>query len=151
MIYDTTNLENPKELSKIIVKGKSEFILWNFDHHAFTIDEKHKRFFIPVKRKYYWRNGEGFIEVFKGGNKIKTLIIPNSSIEYVLVVNYNATSLTLNKTLKHDNVRRTLYINNFVYTISKDKIKKWTRDNLEFVKWIKIGEKVDEWWPIKGI
>lgn len=150
-LYDTTNLENPKELSKIIVKGKSDFTSWNFDHHAFTIDEKHKRFFIPVKRKYYWRNEEGFIEVFKGDNKIKTLIIPNSSIEYVLVVNYNATSLILNKTLKHDNVRRTLYINNFVYTISKDKIKKWTRNNLEFVKWIKIGEKVDEWWPIKGI
>lgn len=88
-LFDVSNPENPKELSKYILdEGWSEILK---THHAFLIDKKNQIFFLPAS---------------KGG----------------YIFSYKNDLLKLEKAISQSSVKRALYINDYLYIISDNKI-----------------------------
>ncbi len=122
--YNVSIPENPSIISTIIIGDKYTYGYSPIfhDYHAFTIDTLHKYFLVPI---YFYKVYRAY-----GSNATNGL--------YVMTYSSNGT-ISLKGVIEGDEVTRGLYIENYIYAISRDKIIVANATTLEIVKIIELG------------
>ncbi|MET1159637.1 MAG: beta-propeller domain-containing protein [Thermoprotei archaeon] len=109
-LYDVSDPPRIEEASKLLIENGWSTIF--HDHHAFTLDPMHTRFYIPVT--IGWTH------------------------QGIAVISYTNNSLKLEKVINHPNALRTLYVGDKLYTISYSEAKVHQIDTLEYLKTIEL-------------
>ena len=117
-LYDVSDPTSIKEVSTIKIKYAWTPVFNN--HHAFTIDTRYNRFYIPVTT---WYKGS-----YRG----------------IAVITYTNNTLELVKILGHESAMRTIYVNEKLYTISHHQVKVYDRETLELLKTINLEQVGEE-------
>ena len=129
-LFDVTNVQNPKEISKYEVKQGWSDSNALYDHKAFLFNKEKSLLVIPVS---HTEHIAGEYRYWQGA--------------YVFKVNLNGISLrgeishSENDTKNYyygQDIQRSLYIGNVLYTISLSKLKANNLDNLESINSVKL-------------
>jgi len=137
-LFDVSDFENPKEISKYEIGAEwSEKYRWSNsealnDHKAFLFDKEKELLVIPVSYTRYFGEGYDDREYWQGA----------------YVFNINLDGIDLKGRVSHfegnetwnSNVRRSLYMDDVLYTISNFKIKANELSDLSFVREVEIGD-----------
>ena len=135
-LFDVTDVNNPEQLSKFEVNDEfGDRIVYSnseatYDHKAFLFDKEKELLVIPVSYSSYNINNNW--EYWQGAYLFKI----------------NLEGIELRKKITHfegednwgDNVRRSLYMDNVLYTISNYKIKATDLLNLIQINELKLSE-----------
>jgi len=138
-LFDVSDFENPKEISKYEIGAEwSEKYRWSDsealnEHKAFLFDKEKELLVIPVSCTRYFGEGYGDREYWQGA--------------YVFKINLNEIDLKGrvshfegNESYWNSNVRRSLYMDDVLYTISNFKVKANELSDLSFVSGVEIGD-----------
>lgn len=118
-LFDVSDVSNPTEISKYIIGERGTYSEALYDHKAFLFDKDKELLVIPV-REY----GDNYKETYQGA------YVFNVDLENGFVLKGTVTHV--NETAKEEDewyyewnaeVRRSLYIDNILYTLSNKMIK----------------------------
>ncbi len=128
-LFDISDVSNPKEISKYIIgeRGTDSYALR--DHKAFLFSRSKKLLVIPVRlaeggRWNAWQGAYAFSLDLDNGFVLKGRVTHSNKTEWY----YSS------------QIKRSLYIDNILYTISGRKIMMHDLDNLEAVNSIELPE-----------
>jgi inhibitor of cysteine peptidase len=131
-LFDVTNVTAPTETAKYVVQADWSDSTVLMDHKAFLFDKPKQLLALPVSTSWIWVNGEK--EYYSKGFWQGAYVF-NVSLEQ---------GFTLKGNITHQNgadqfesglqVKRILYIDNVLYTISDKKIKINSLENLDEIK-----------------
>jgi len=155
-LFDVSDVANPKELHKVVIgdRGTDSYALQ--DHKAFLFDREKELLVLPVQlavipeeRKTQQRN-QDWPEygdfVFQGA------YVYNLSLENGFQLKGRITHVSSDDSFKKsgyyyyndwESVKRSLFIDNVLYTISDGKILANSLSDLSLIKEVKLGEKPD--------
>ncbi len=149
-IFDVTDVENPKELHKVIIgdRGTDSYVL--HDHKAFLFDRNKNLLVIPIllaeikgDKEELPRNTYGDY-VFQGAY-VYDITLENGFDLKGRITHYDEGDETFLKSGYYyfgdeHSVKRSLYIDDILYTISGKKIKLNDLSDLEEIKELVFGE-----------
>ncbi len=141
-LFDVTDVENPKEISKYIIGGRGTSSEALTDHKAFLFSKEKNLLVIPVTTydnyRYNWNGAYVFSVDLENGFQLKGKIThENESInksEYY----YDWQS----------NVRRSLYMENTLYTISQKMIKANSLDDMNEISEVVLSTTEEKFYPL---
>jgi len=152
-LYDVSDLENPKELSKVLIEGNSQLAnVWNVDYKAFLYDKRKQLIFFPVRTLKY-RCYYPIPPILKPPiviqENVKAEVVPPikcffdyAKLDRVVVIKINGNKLEKVAELYHADVSRELYIGNYIYTISPWEVKAWNESDWKLVKNLELEKPV---------
>ncbi|MEM5834798.1 MAG: beta-propeller domain-containing protein [Candidatus Aenigmatarchaeota archaeon] len=115
--FDVSDFSNPKEVSKIVIGGKGSYTLASFDHKTFLFSKSKNLLVIPVSV------AEDYIQKWQGA------YVFNVSLEGI---NERGRIAHTEKPYDYEyEVKRALYIDDILYTISNKMIKMNNLEKLE--------------------
>lgn len=140
-LFDIIDFENPKELSKYLIGGRGTYSEALTDHKAFLFSKEKNLLVIPVTIYEEWNykfNGADVFSVdLQNGFQLRGSITHENESEKKTEYYYPDWQST---------IRRSLYIEDTLYTISANLIKMNRLDDLAEIKNIKLP-----YWPEKKI
>ncbi|KUK49784.1 MAG: Beta propeller domain-containing protein [Parcubacteria bacterium 33_209] len=142
-LFDVSDPANPKEISKYIVDQEGSDSLALRDHHAFLFSRSKNLLFLPVSyyqervqtKNGFWENNLGgawqgayvFGISLKNGISLKGRV--NHSEEKAVEEQYP---------YYENGIKRSLYINDVLYTVSEHMLKASSLENLKVIKEIDL-------------
>ena len=145
-LFDVSDVENPKEISKYVIGDRGTDTPVLYDHKALLFDKNRNLLVIPVlvaeinEEEY----PEGVPPYVQGEYTWQGAYVFNISLEEGIVLRgkithiENETTSTIHYWYSPYMVKRALYIGNILYTISDKKIKMNSLDTLEEINEIKL-------------
>ncbi len=133
-LFDVTDVTAPAETAKYVVQAdwSDSTVLW--DHKAFLFDKPKQLLALPVSTSRVWVDGRPYIEGFWQG-----AIIFDVSLEHGFTLRGNITHQNSADQLESGfEVKRILYIENVLYTISDKKIKMNHLETLQEINELEI-------------
>ncbi len=151
-VFDVTNVSKPKEMHKIIIgdRGTESYVLR--DHKAFLYDIKKDLLVIPIllaeidKEKRYNQNRQ--LNIY-GDYVFQGAYVYNLTLENGFKLKGRITHLEDNETFdmsgyyyrnSGDSIKRSLYIDDILYTISDNKIIANSLNRLDLLKTIVLSK-----------
>lgn len=134
-LYNVADVANPKEIDRFLIGNWSTTpVLW--DHKAFLFDKEKQVLALPisiswmetVKEREYYSKG------FWQGAYIFNMSLNSFKLKGSIIHQENATLVE-----GDFEVKRILFINNVLYTVSNAKVKLNSMEDLAFIKEIKLG------------
>jgi inhibitor of cysteine peptidase len=129
-LFDVTNVTAPTEITKYIVQAywSDSTVLW--DHKAFLFDKSKQLLALPVSISGDWYDTKGF---WQGA------YVFNVSLEQDFTLKGNITHQSGADEFESGlQVKRILYIDNVLYTISDKKIKMNNLENLDLINEVNL-------------
>ena len=150
-IFDVTDVKNPKEMHKVVIgdRGTDSYVL--HDHKAFLFDRDKNLLVIPIllaEMAEYQKSGERRSwehgnYVFQGAY-VYDVTLENGFDLKGRITHYDDDQVFLKSGYYYFDdeysVKRSLYIDNVLYTVSGKKIKLNDLDNLSEIKELVFGE-----------
>ena len=150
--FDVSDVENPKEMHKIVIgdRGTDSYAL--YDHKAFLYDKQRSLLVIPVllaeidDEDKFTRDEWGSSPIY-GDYKFQGAYVYDLTLENGFNLEGRVTHLDDNETFLKSgyyyyddgsSVKRALYIGDYLYTISDKKILVNSLDGLELVKEVEL-------------
>ncbi len=147
-LFDVSDLEKPKELSKLIIGDRGSSTPADYDHKAVLFDKRNNLLVVPISvseidpEKYpkgvdEWSYGE---HVFQGAYVIE---VTEDDLDQVgRITHYEDEDFEKSGYYyRYDkSIQRSLYINDVIYTLSQSKIKANTLSDLEEVSEVVLKE-----------
>lgn len=145
-LFDVSDPANPKELSKYIVDEEGSDSLALRDHHAFLFSRSKNLLVLPVsfyQEQFQIKNGfwENNISGIWQGAYVFGINLKNG-ISLKGKVNHSeekAVDVYVQNPYCENGIKRSLYINNVLYTVSEHTVKASSLDNLKVLKEIDLG------------
>ncbi|MCF6137401.1 beta-propeller domain-containing protein [Pseudalkalibacillus berkeleyi] len=133
-MFDVTDMENPKEKFTEIIEGRGTFSPLNYDHKALLFNKNKNLFAFPVQ--IYQSNNYGTNEFeFQGA------LVYNLSLERGFHLKRKISHSTKDQDYRSytdDEIRRLVYINDTLYTVSNHKITAHEMGSYQKISEIKI-------------
>ncbi|MEE9323202.1 MAG: beta-propeller domain-containing protein, partial [Candidatus Aenigmarchaeota archaeon] len=141
-LFDVTDVGNPKEISKYVIGGKGSHSYALQDHKAFLFNKNKELLVIPA-RVSDWSEDKGWRDVkYTDGAQVFKINLEDGFVFKGEVTHQeNETQEEEYYYPRYDkSVKRSLYIDNVLYTLSEDKIKLNSLDDLSGIKDLIFGE-----------
>lgn len=119
-LFDVSDFENPREIDKYIVEGDYSYTEVQYDHKAFLFDKQRNLLVLPVSYSYYASN-RGDYENWQGA--FIFYINENGLTKRGQITHYEPEEDDRGYYYWYPGVRRSLYMDDVLYTISGSKIK----------------------------
>ena len=145
-LFDVSNVNDPKEVTKYLIEGDWTDSQALYDPKAFLFDKEKQLLVIPVSITNYGQIDiqEGETVTQQGGFWQGVYIFNSSTEEFtrrgVITHTENTTDTTTYYWIEPENiVNRTIYINEYIYTISNLKVKINNLETLAFVEQVELS------------
>ncbi|HAG10982.1 MAG TPA: hypothetical protein DCK76_06280 [Desulfotomaculum sp.] len=143
-LFDVSDPANPKEISKYIIDQEGSDSLALKDHHAFLFSRSKNLLVLPVsfyQEQVQTKNGfwEDILSDAWQGAYVFGISIKNG-ISLKGRVNHSEEKIINEQNTYYENgIKRSLYINDVLYTVSEHMVKASSLENLKVLKEIDLG------------
>lgn len=133
-LFDVSDVENPKEISKYIIGGRGTYSEALNDHKAFLFSKQKNLLVIPATiyddYRYSWNGAYAFSLTLENGFELKGNVSHENESTNKPEYYYSWQS----------NIRRSIYMDNTLYTISEKMIKANSLENLQEISKLQLSE-----------
>ncbi len=139
-LFDVSDVENPVEISKYVIGGRGSYSYALYDHKAFLFDRDKEILVIPA-RVSDWDEGDEWRDVkYSDGAQVFRINLDDGFVFRGEITHQEEEPQEDYYYPRYDHsVKRSLYIDDVLYTMSEGKIKLNDLDDLEEIKELVFG------------